>query len=144
MLPPEAFRFRHPVQVRFRDLDPMDHVHHSVPLIYFEEARAAYWRDVAGQPGLHGIGYVLAHLDVDFKGRILWPQSVVVLARVSRVGGKSWVMQYQLRSERGELLASGESIQAMYDYAAERTIEVPAEIRARIERYEGRATPPEA
>ena len=139
VLAPEAFRYRRPVEVRFRDLDPMGHVHHSLPLIYFEEARAAYWRDVAGQSGLHGIGYVLAHFDLDFHGRIMWPQQVEVLARVPAVGRKSWVMQYQLRSAQGQLLASGESVQAMFDYAAERTMEVPPEIRERIERFEGRA-----
>ncbi len=53
---PEAYRFRYAVDVRFRDLDPMGHAHHSLPLIYFEEARAAYWRDVVGQGGLTGIG----------------------------------------------------------------------------------------
>ncbi len=141
-LRPDAFRFRHAVEVRFRDLDPLGHVHHTLPLIYFEEARAAYWRDVAGQGGLTGIGYVLAHFDLDFHARIRWPQRLEVLARVPVVGGKSWVMQYQLRTAEGELLASGESIQAMYDYQAEQATAVPAEIREGIERYEGRRTSP--
>ncbi len=135
-LRPDLFRFRHPVEVRFRDLDPLGHVHHTLPLIYFEEARAAYWRDVAGQGGLTGIGYVLAHFDLDFHARIRWPQRLEVLARVPVVGAKSWVMQYQLRSAEGELLASGESVQAMYDCAAERTTAVPDDIRERIARYE--------
>ena len=42
-------RFHHAVAVRFRDLDAMRHVHHTAPLLYIEEARAAYWRAVAGR-----------------------------------------------------------------------------------------------
>ncbi len=134
---PGLFRFRHPVEVRFRDLDPMGHVHHAVPLFYFEEARAAYWRDVAGQGGLAGIGYIMAQVGVRFHARIHFPQRLEVLARVSRLGAKSWGMQYQLRGSGGELLASGESTQVMYDYGSGATTAIPDEIRGRIRRFEG-------
>ncbi len=133
---PGAFRFHHPVEVRFRDLDPMGHAHHSLPLIYFEEARAAYWRDVAGQGGLTGIGYVMGEVRVRYHARIHFPQQLQVLARVARLGGRSWDMQYQLRTPAGELLASGESTQVMYDYAAAASIPIPDDIRARIAGYE--------
>ena len=134
---PEHFRFRHPVEVRFRDLDPMGHAHHSLPLIYFEEARAAYWRDVAGQAGLTGIGYIMGEVSVRYHARIHFPQRLEVLARVSRLGGKSWSMQYQLRGAGGELLASGESTQVMYDYAAGASTPISDEVRERIRRFEG-------
>ncbi len=133
---PGTFRFRHAVEVRFRDLDPMGHAHHSLPLVYFEEARAAYWRDVAGQGGLAGIGYVMGEVSLRYHARIHFPQRLQVLTRVSRLGGKSWSMQYQLRGPGGELLASGESTQVMYDYAAGSSIPIPEDIRERIARYE--------
>ncbi len=133
---PRHFRFRHSVEVRFRDLDPMGHVHHAVPLFYFEEARAAYWREVAGQGGLSGIGYIMGEVSMRYHGRIHFPQTLDVLARVSRLGGRSWTMQYQLRDAGGELLASGESTQVMYDYAAGGTTPIPDDIRERISRYE--------
>ena len=47
------FRFHHPVTVRFRDIDIGGHAHHADALIYFEEARWAYWMEVVGQ-GLGG------------------------------------------------------------------------------------------
>jgi acyl-CoA thioester hydrolase len=40
--------FRTSVPVRFRDLDAMGHAHHTLPLIYLEEARAAFWRELKG------------------------------------------------------------------------------------------------
>ncbi len=54
------FRFRHPVTVRFRDIDVGGHAHHSEALMYFEEARWAYWGEVIGSKSLDEIDYVLA------------------------------------------------------------------------------------
>src|SRR5512143_471107 len=115
---PEEFRFRHAVEVRYRDLDPAGHVHHTLAAVYFEEARAAYWREVAGRPGIEDVDYVLAELTLRFHQRIRYPQTLEVLARVTRLGVKSWAMVYELHSAAGELLASGESVQVAYDYAA--------------------------
>ena len=118
-----TFRFRHPVEVRFRDLDPMGHAHHSLPLVYFEEARAAYWRQIADRGEIGDIDYVMG--------------SVTVAVRVSRLGGSSFDMEYELRDAAGALLATGSSVQVMYDYAAERTRPLPDGLRRAIAAYEG-------
>lgn len=130
-------RFTHRTAVRFNDLDAMGHAHHSLPLIYFEEARAAYWRDVAGRPAVADIDYVLAEIRVQFKQRILYPATLTVRAGVTHVGNASFVMRYELADEEGVLLASGESVQVMYDYENGRSKRLPAELRARIEQFEG-------
>ncbi len=134
-------RFRHPVAVRFRDLDPMGHAHHTLPLIYFEEARAAYWREVAGRSGLQDIDYVIGEVQVRFHSRVRWPARLEVGVRVSRIGGKSFVMEYELRDGEGVLLATGRTVQVMYDYAAGRSIPVPAELVERIRAFEGEVGP---
>lgn len=126
-------RFRQRVAVRFRDLDSMGHAHHTLPVIYFEEARAAYWRDVAG---CVTISYVLAEIRVQFKQRILYPADLTVRVGVSHLGNASFVMRYELSDADGALLATGETVQVMYDYATNRSMAIPADVRARIERFE--------
>ena len=42
-----AFRVHCPVEVRFRDCDPMGHVNNAVYLTYLELARFAYWSAAA-------------------------------------------------------------------------------------------------
>ncbi len=37
------FRFYHPIEVRYGDLDPQGHVNNAKHLTYFEQARIAYW-----------------------------------------------------------------------------------------------------
>ena len=131
-----GYRFRHAVDVRFADIDAMGHAHHSRPLLYFEEARAAYWRDVAGRPAVADIDYLLAEVTVQYHGRIEYPQTLDVRVRVASIGRKSFVMEYEARSATGELLASGRTVQVMYDYEKSASMEMPAELRMKIEEFE--------
>ena len=63
--------FSHPIEVRFRDCDPMGHVNNAVYLTYLEQARFAHWRALwgftlealpAGAPGV-----ILARAEVDYR-----------------------------------------------------------------------------
>ena len=129
--------FSHGVEVRFRDVDVGGHAHHSLPLIYFEEARAAYWRKVVGRPDLEDIDYILAEASIRYHGRVFWPQRLAVGVRVSRLARKSFDMEYEVRSEDDELLVSGSTVQVMYDYDEESTLRVPDDVRRAVEELEG-------
>lgn len=140
-----GYRFEHPVDVRFRDIDIGGHAHHSEALVYFEEARAAYWREVVGRPGLDDVDYVLADAHVRFHQRILYPDRMSVCTRVSLLGGKHFVMDYLIRSSTGERLVSGRTTQVMYDYSRQASKVIPPAVRERIEEFDRpktRGTPP--
>ncbi len=126
------------VPVRIRDIDFAGHAHHSAALLYFEEARAAYWRDVvqAGD-GLAAFGFVLAEVRVRYRARIRYPGSVAVTVRVVTLGRKHFDMAYEVRSDGGEVVLTGSTTQVMYDYDREASIEIPAAVRAGIEAREG-------
>jgi acyl-CoA thioester hydrolase len=134
---PGTFRYHRTVEVRFRDLDPMGHAHHSLALIYFEEARAAYWRDVAGRADLTSIDYILAEIVIRYHARTHFPDTLDVAIRATKVGGKSFELEYEVRSGTGELLISGKTVQVMYDYSASASKVIPDDIRERIATYEG-------
>lgn len=136
---PDDFRFVHPVEVRFRDLDPMGHAHHSLPLMYWEEARARYWREVAGRSSVDAIDYVMGEFTMRFHGRIWFPSRLRSAIRVTRLGRSSWDAEYGLWDQDGRLLSSGASTQVMFDYEADRSRPLDDETRARIEAYEGRS-----
>lgn len=129
-------RFHHRVEVRFRDLDPMGHAHHTLPLVYLEEARARYWREVTGRASLESIDYVMAEVRVRYHARIQWPGTVDVALRTARIGTKSLTMEYAISGADGTVLASGETTQVMYDYDGARSMPVPADVRAALESYE--------
>jgi acyl-CoA thioester hydrolase len=133
-------KFLHPIAVRFRDLDPLGHAHHTLPIVYFEEARAAYWREVAGRATLGDIDYVLAEIRLQLKQRVLYPAQLVAKAGVVHIGNASFVMAYELVAEDGAVLATAETVQVMYDYVTNRSKPMPPEVRARIEQFEGLAS----
>lgn len=132
-----VFRFHHPVVVRFRDIDVGGHAHHSEALMYFEEARAAYWREVVGRGGLAGVDYILAEAEVRWHQRVLWPQTLRVGVRVARLGKKHFEMAYEVLGEDGARLQSGRTVQVMYDYRAGATTHVPDQVRRAIEALDG-------
>lgn len=133
---PDEFRLFHEVDVRFRDLDPMGHAHHSLPLMYWEEARARYWREVAGRETLAAIDYLMGEFTLRYHARILYPARLRAGVRVSRLGRSSFDMRYGLWSSDGTLLSSGSSTQVVFDYDAGRSRPLDEETRRRIESYE--------
>jgi acyl-CoA thioester hydrolase len=124
--------FRHFVRVRFRDLDPMGHAHHTLPLVYFEEARAAFWREVVGRVGLEGIDYTMGQVTVRYHRRIRFPSRLEVALQATRLGTRSFTLGYELRDEAGELLASGTTEQVMFDYDRGESKPVPPDVRAAL------------
>ena len=133
----ETFRFQHPVPVRFRDIDVGGHAHHSEALMYFEEARSAYWREIVGRGGLGDIDYILAEAEVRWHARVLWPQTLTVGVRVSRLGKKHFEMEYEVRGEDGARLQTGRTVQVMYDYDGAAAMRIPESARAAIEVQDG-------
>lgn len=133
----DLFRFHHPVTVRFRDIDVGGHAHHSEALMYFEEARAAYWREVVGRDGLEDIDYILAEAEIRWHRRVLWPQTVSVGVRVSRLGKKHFEMEYEVLGEDGQRLQSGRTVQVMYDYESAAAKRIPDDVRSAIEGRDG-------
>lgn len=131
-----SLKFSYRVPVRFHDLDAMGHAHHTLPIVYFEEARAAYWRDVAGRPTVDDIDYVLAEIRVQFKQRILYPATLTVRTGVTHLGNASFTMAYELANEEGTILATGESVQVMFNYQTSRSMRMSDEARKRIEEFE--------
>ena len=129
----DLFRFRRRVEVRFRDIDEMGHAHHTMPLIYIEEARTSYWRDVLGRTELD---FIMGEVGLRFHRRIRYPSVLSVGVRTTRLGGRSMAMEYDVRDEAGELLAEGWSEQVMFDYAAGKSKSIPADMRERVLAYE--------
>ena len=129
----DRFRYRRLVEVRFRDIDEMGHAHHTLPLVYIEEARTSYWRDVLGRPELD---FIMGEVGVRYHQRIRYPSTVSVGVRTTRLGGRSLAMEYDIRDESGQLLADGWSEQVMYDYGAARSKPIPPEMKARVKEYE--------
>jgi len=132
-----VFRAHCPVEVRFRDCDPMGHVNNAVYLTYLELARFAYWKaaDIGRLAG--EVSYIIARVEIDFRAPATTGQMLDVAVAVTGLGHTSFRMAYEIRDGGGLLIATAKSVQVAYDYAAGKTVVLPEAIRQRIREFEG-------
>lgn len=133
------FRFYHPIEVRYGDLDPQGHVNNAKFMTYMEQARVQYIKHLGlwdGKSFLE-IGFILAEARVTFLAPILFIQQVRVGVRVSRLGNKSLDMEYCIEDiQTGQEMARGSSVQVAYDYRSAKTIPLPEHWRQIIREFE--------
>lgn len=133
------FRFYHPIEVRYGDLDPQGHVNNASYLTYMEQARIAYIHTLGLWRGgsFLDVGIILAEARVIFQAPIMFGQQVRVGVRVSQIGNKSLTMEYLLENGAGgQQLASGSSVVVAYDYREARSMSVPEDWRNAISEFE--------
>jgi acyl-CoA thioester hydrolase len=133
------FRYYHPIDVRYADLDPQGHVNNAKFLTYMEQARIGYISRLGLWDGgsFLDVGIILADAHLVFRAPVLFGQKVRVGVRVSRLGNKSLDMEYRLEDAgSGQELAGGSTVLVAYDYRAERTIPIPDDWRQAIASFE--------
>lgn len=119
-------------EVRFRDLDPMQHVNNALYVTYLEQARARFYEDVVGVP-LAEIDTVLAEIQVSYEQAIEGIGSVVVGLDVGDVGTSSIPMTYEIRSPTGDdRYATASSVQVYVDPETGDSKRLPDRYRERL------------
>ncbi|MFB6166627.1 MAG: acyl-CoA thioesterase [Haloarculaceae archaeon] len=127
------FEFTTEVQIRYKDLDPWDHVNNGVFGSYMEEGRSAYLDAVLGErKDLRS--FVLAHLEIDFERPVFYEDDLLVAVRTAAVGTSSLTLAYELRTGDG-VAATGETTQ-VHMGADDSPTPLPAAWRESIERFE--------
>lgn len=141
---PAEFHYVIPMTVRFADLDVLQHLNHAAYLTYMEQARIMYIRDVCSWAGGSdqwlSLGMILARAEIEYKLPVAFGDSVQVRVRTSRLGGKSFDLEYVMtrQQEDGlpEVAASAKTVMVAYDYEKATTVLVPTEWRQRMIAHE--------
>ncbi|MFP9062249.1 acyl-CoA thioesterase [Natrialbaceae archaeon A-chndr2] len=123
------------VQVRYQDLDTLQHVNNAVYVTYFEMARTSYLDAILDIP-VDAFAFVVASLSIDFERPVTMGDDVVASVAVTELGTSSWTMAYEIRAN-DEVAATGETTLVFVDPETKRPTEIPAEVRAAIVAYEG-------
>lgn len=147
------FSFTLPVEVRFSDLDAMGHVNNAVYFTYFEEARSRYWLSLTEGPtsprapilDFKKIGFIVVHAECDYAAPAEMGEPLLVGCRIAEIRRSSFVFDYRIISggmsasdADVHVVATGKTIQALYDWEARKTVPFSEELRKRIEAREGR------
>jgi acyl-CoA thioester hydrolase len=135
------------VPVWWGDQDAFGHVNNTVYFRWFESARIEYLNRVGlnGPSAGNTLGPIMAAAGCNFRRQLVYPDTVHVGARVTRIGRASFTMEHVVFSEKlGCVAADGASTLVVFDYAKNLAHPVPQEIRGRIESFEGHALPASA
>ena len=120
--------------IRFRDIDALDHVNHAVMLTYCETIRCDWFQEVAGYPSMANLPFIIASAHVEYKAPIAKADPIEIAMWVSRFGGTSWDVSYEIRHARTKAVyATLLTVQVAYDYKAQKTQEIPAALRALLQ-----------
>jgi acyl-CoA thioester hydrolase len=133
------FRFFHPIEVRYGDLDPQGHVNNARYLTYMEQARIVYFRQLGLWSGdsFMDIGIILADIHIVYILPILFGHPLRVGASMIRLGNKSMTMEYHLENaQTRQEYATGTSVLVAYDYHRGKTIPIPDHWRQVIREFE--------
>jgi acyl-CoA thioester hydrolase len=85
------FKHATPIQIRFSDIDAMNHLNNATYLTYFEVARVKYldvvtkadWDDTR-------YGLIVAKAEINFKQPVFFYDTIEVHTRCSKIGNKSF------------------------------------------------------
>lgn len=114
--------FTVPIDLRFNDVDGMGHVNNALYLTYLEHCRMRFFTEVAGSRSERDFPFILAHAALDYKSPIKMNAQPQVKMWTSRIGGKSWDFDYEIKDRKtGVVYATGKTVQVAYDYKLEKS-----------------------
>jgi acyl-CoA thioester hydrolase len=135
------FRFYHPVEVRYGDLDPQGHVNNAKHLTYFEQARVAYMIELGlftKDQSFMKIGVIVADVHLTYLAPVYFGQNIKIGVRTAKIGNKSMTWEQNIvDAGTGKELSKGELVIVTYDYETGKTISIPQAWREKIAQFEG-------
>lgn len=125
---PELFFHWTEIPVRFRDLDPLNHVNNALFNTYLEEARISFLGEVGKMQSefKDGKTFVLVKCTVEYLKQIKFPSTVLVGTGVAEIGNSSIVaLQGLYDKESKALLGVAESTGVWFDMKKQRPTRLP-------------------
>jgi|YelNatPaOPRAMG01_1025707.scaffolds.fasta_scaffold00312_32 acyl-CoA thioester hydrolase len=137
---PDDFRFFVDIPIRYGDLDPQWHVNNARYLTFMEQARLSYLIHLGLWDGVDfmNLGLIVADVHIAYLAPLSLGQTARVFMRVSRLGNKSMLCEYQVADAGdNQIYAKGETVMVAYDYHTRQSIPIPVGWREKIADFEG-------
>ncbi len=130
-------RHRLVIPLRWADFDALGHVNNVTYFEYMQDARVALIHDFgADKSSLKEIGHLVARNEIDYLKHInMSDLQVTVDLWISRFGGASYDVQYEILDQAGEVCARAKSVMVTVDMATEAVMRIPDAVRESMSRY---------
>jgi acyl-CoA thioester hydrolase len=117
--------------------DHLGHLNVRYYAHFFDDAGFHFWTGIPRAKDImlaHGIGVVVARTTNDFVKEARAGQLVVINSALTRLGTKSLTYTQRLTNiETGDLLATQDAVEVIFDPKARKATEMPAELRQVLE-----------
>ena len=121
-----------PIELRWRDLDALNHVNNASFLTFFEEARLRWFATLSGPWTSETAQPVLAAIHINYRRQLNWPEQVRVELHCERIGNTSLTIAHRLLGgdDAQVVYADGTSVLVWIDPASGKPISLPESILA--------------
>lgn len=141
-IPEDKYSFRHaqPIQMRFNDLDALQHVNNTIYLEYMDFAKTQYITEVlAGVFDIFRESLVIVNVNCEFYEITRYGEPIEVLSRVDKISAHSVVfVQRVANRSTGHVKAIARTVMVGFNIADDCKMEIPSQWTERINAYEGR------
>lgn len=121
-----------PIQKRFSDVDPFQHVNNVSQQMYFDVGKVDFYQRVLGDEVLLGdLRIVTVSTATSYLAQVRMHDPVTVSTTCEKVGTKSLTLFQQLLSG-GRVCSESRSVMVVFDFPAQRSEPVPAAWRQRL------------
>jgi acyl-CoA thioester hydrolase len=121
--------FERVVDVRWRDVDGLNHVNHAVFLTYLEEARDAFYAQIMGSEPI----YVVVRLEVNFRAEVRYAERrVTVRVEVVQLGSTSLTTRETILTPSGDVAADARVVTVRWDADSHKPVPFTEAERARL------------
>lgn len=119
------------IYLRWRDIDSLGHLNHSVYHDFLAEGRFAVIRAHTGDTEFN---FVLVHVELDYRREVRREEGHVdVTGEIVRVGGKSITLEQQIVLPAGSVAAESRSVVVAWDPVKRGARELSLQERAALE-----------
>jgi len=119
------------IEPRFNDTDALGHISNTALPVWFEQARKPVFRIF--QPGLEIANWplIIARIEIDLLAQSYWHMPVQIRTGIGKIGNSSFhVVQEAWQNDKK--IARGVAVLIHFDYAAEKAVPIPDDIRAQL------------
>ncbi len=116
------------IPIRFRDLDPLNHVNNAIFSTYYEEARIDFIRQVPVLSGQlkNGYSFVLANIEISFIRPVEYPAEILIGTGIKSLGNSSITsFQAMYTADDKKLASVAEAHGVWFDLNKQRPAKIP-------------------
>ncbi|RFU63532.1 acyl-CoA thioesterase [Peribacillus glennii] len=124
------------VTARFCETDALGHINNTSYFIYLEQARITFFQSLGYKMDADDWNFILASIKCDFINQGYFNQILQIKSFVSRIGTKSFEINHDVVcSQTGELIAKGNAVMVFFDFAEQKSKEIPELLREGLKNY---------